>query len=63
MEKLNVTALRKQIYRAIDQVLKTGVPVEVERNGDKVFIVLASPARAKLANLKARKGIVGDPMR
>lgn len=61
VKKLNVTALRKQLYRVIDQVLKTGVPVEVERNGEKVVIMPAKAATSKLANLKPRKGIAGDP--
>lgn len=61
VEKLTVTTLRKQIYRVIDQVLQTGVPVEVERNGKKVVIMPANAATSKLTNLKPRKGIVGDP--
>ncbi|MGI8738246.1 MAG: type II toxin-antitoxin system Phd/YefM family antitoxin [Gammaproteobacteria bacterium] len=58
---MNVTSLRKQIYRVIDQVLQTDVPVEIERNGKNVVIMPANAVTSKLTNLKPRKGIVGDP--
>jgi hypothetical protein len=59
--RLTVTRLRKELYRVIDRVLETGIPVEVERNGKRVVIAPVSGQVSKLANLKRRKGIVGDP--
>jgi prevent-host-death family protein len=60
---ITATKLRSDLYRVIDDVIKKGVPVEVELRGKKVRIVPAEP-RDKLANLVRRPGvIVGDPGR
>ena len=57
---ISATKLRADIYRLIDNVIESGVPVEVELRGKKVRIVPAEP-RDKLANLVKRPGvIVGD---
>jgi hypothetical protein len=61
METYSLTALRKQLYRVVDCVLETGVPVEIERKGQKLLLIPAQKTVSKLANLKKRKGIVGDP--
>ena len=60
---ITATKLRSDLYRVIDQVIKKGVPVEVELRGRKVLIVPAEP-RDKLAGLVKRPGvIVGNPGR
>jgi hypothetical protein len=61
---LPVTAskLRESIYRILDQVLETGVPVEIERRGKILLIVPAEPA-SKLTNLKRRSYLRSDPER
>lgn len=57
---ITVTKLRTDLYRVIDDVIRKGIPVEVELRGRKVRIVPAEP-RDKLANLTKRPGvIVGD---
>jgi prevent-host-death family protein len=57
---ITATKLRSDLYRVIDDVIRRGVPVEVELRGRKVRIVPAEP-RDKLANLVRRPGvIVGD---
>lgn len=57
---ITATKLRSDLYRVIDDVIRKGVPVEVELRGRKVRIVPAEP-RDKLANLVKRPGvIVGD---
>ncbi len=33
------TALRKDLYRLLDQVLETGQPLEVERKGRRLLII------------------------
>jgi prevent-host-death family protein len=58
---MSVTALRKNLYKVVDQVLETGIPVEVERRGRTVLISAAEPARSKLSRLVRRDTIVGDP--
>jgi hypothetical protein len=40
--------------------LESGVPVEIERHGKKVLLMPLAPV-SKLANLKRRNVIVGDP--
>ncbi len=57
---LRASALRENIYRILDEILETGVPVEIERKG-KLLRILAVEPKSKLANLKARDVIVGDP--
>ncbi len=57
---ISATKLRADIYRLIDNVIRSGIPVEVELRGKKVRIVPVEP-RDKLANLVKRPGvIVGD---
>ncbi len=57
---MTASELRQNIYRLLDQVLDTGVPLEVERKGRKLRIV-PEPPRDKLDNLKRRDCLVGDP--
>ncbi len=52
--------LREDIYRILDQVLETGIPVEIERGGKLLKIIPAEP-RSKLGNLKPRKYLLSDP--
>ncbi len=52
--------LRENIYRVLDEVLATGVPVEITRKGRRLKIVpIDGPD--KLANLKKRDVLKGDP--
>lgn len=56
---LTASKLRENIYGILDQVLETGKPVEVLRNGKVLKIVPETPA-PKLARLKRRKAYKGD---
>ncbi len=57
--RLTVSKLRENVYRVLDQVLETGVPVEIERHGRRLRIVPASgrraPSSSKLTRLKTRR--------
>ena len=56
--RLTASRLRANVYRVLDQVLETGVPVEIERHGHRLRIVRAATQkqpRRKLARLKARR--------
>ena len=57
---MTVSELRQNIYQLLDQVLDTGVPLEIERKGRKLRISLVSP-HDKLADLKRQDCLVGDP--
>jgi antitoxin (DNA-binding transcriptional repressor) of toxin-antitoxin stability system len=53
--------LRANIYRMLDAILETGVPLEVERNGRVLRIVPVDPP-TKLSRLVGHPdAIVGDP--
>ena len=57
---LRASSLRENIYRILDEILETGVPVDIERKGKLLRIAAVEP-RSKLASLKSRDLIVGDP--
>ncbi|HSW30162.1 MAG TPA: type II toxin-antitoxin system Phd/YefM family antitoxin [Longimicrobiales bacterium] len=48
----SVSRLRANLYKVVDQVLETGVPVEVERKGQRVRIVAADTGQ-RFTNLVA----------
>lgn len=58
---ISPTKLRANLYNIIDQVIATGHPVEIERDGHIVKIV-AVPPKSKLDNLTKHPGTIkGDP--
>ena len=58
---ITASKLRENIYKSLDEVIETGVPIQVVRKGFVLRIVLDQPP-SKLARLKKRPGIfVGDP--
>ena len=57
---MSITTLSSQLDKVIDEVIATGQPIEIERNGAKVRIVL-QPKYSKLDNLTPHDCIVGDP--
>ena len=40
MASLSLTALRNNLFKIVDEIIKTGNPVEIERNGHRLKIVL-----------------------
>jgi prevent-host-death family protein len=60
---MTASELRAQIFKILDQVIETGVPVEIERKGRIVRLVVDSPP-SKLSKLMRRddfiKGDAGD---
>jgi hypothetical protein len=58
---VTASQLRQNIYRLLDEVLASGVPLEIERNGRRLRVVPADPP-PKLSRLIRREdAIVGDP--
>lgn len=58
---LTISKLRADIYRIVDEVLRTGQAVEVERKGRVVRIVPVSQGR-RIDGLTPHPGaVVGDP--
>jgi antitoxin (DNA-binding transcriptional repressor) of toxin-antitoxin stability system len=58
--RITAAKLRQNLYNILDQALETGVPVEVERKG-RVLKIVPEPKPSKLAKLKKRNVLVGDP--
>lgn len=58
--KLTASKLREDIYRVLDRVIETGVPVEINRRGKTLKIISASPGR-KMKNITKHDVLKGDP--
>ena len=52
--------LRTNIYQLLDQVLKSGIPLEIIRKGRKLKIV-SEDRKSKMDNLKKRDVLKCDP--
>ncbi len=58
---VTASELRQNIYRLLDRVLETGVPLEIERRGRRLRVVPAA-AVSKLDRLVGHpESVVGDP--
>lgn len=57
---ISATELRGNLYKFLDEVLETGKPLEIRRNGQILKIVAESvkPKANKLLNLKKRQGVI-----
>jgi prevent-host-death family protein len=61
MKSVTPTELRANIYNLLDEVLKTGIPLEVRKGGKKLRIVSEEKAD-KFQNLISRPHVIqGDP--
>jgi antitoxin (DNA-binding transcriptional repressor) of toxin-antitoxin stability system len=58
--KLSATKLRQDIYRVLDEILESGIPVEIDRKGRLLRIVPVDPPRM-LSKLERRSYLTGDP--
>jgi len=54
------SSLRKNIYKILDKISETGIPVEIERKGKRLKIIATGEVK-KLSNLKKRKIFNGSP--
>jgi antitoxin (DNA-binding transcriptional repressor) of toxin-antitoxin stability system len=61
MKTVTPTQLRTNIYNLLDEVLKTGLPLEIKK-GDKKLRIVPVENVDKLKNLVARPEVIqGDP--
>jgi len=61
MKTVTPTQLRTNIYNLLDEVLKTGLPLEIKK-GDKKLRIVPVDEIDKLQNLVARPDVIqGDP--
>jgi len=56
---ISVSSFRSNIYRILDEVVKTGKPLELNRKGSRLAIVPLD--KKKLDNLVKHNVVVGDP--
>jgi len=56
---LTVTELRADLYTVVDQIIETGIPVEVLRNGHKIKIILAD-GPSKLERLIYKTDVINN---
>lgn len=61
MDKVGITEFRKNIYQLVDQVILSGKPLVINRNGKKLVLTTSEDSKPKLKNLKPHKAIVGNP--
>jgi prevent-host-death family protein len=57
---MTASKLRENIYQVLDEVLKTGIPIEISRKGRKLKIVPVEKEN-KLKNLKRHDCLKGHP--
>lgn len=61
MKTVTPTQLRANIYQLLDEVLRTGLPLEIKKGDQKLRIVPVEKID-KLAKLKLRPDVIeGDP--
>jgi len=57
---ISASSLRQNIYKILDQIIETGIPVEIHRKG-KTLKIEPPPKVDKLKNLQKRRVVKGDP--
>ena len=61
MKSITPTELRSNIYNLLDEVLRTGIPIEINKGNRKLRIVPVGKTD-KLQNLISRPNVIkGDP--
>jgi prevent-host-death family protein len=61
MKTITVTELRGNIYKLLDEVLNTGIPIEINK-GDKKLRIIPVKTKNKLQNLVSRPNVIrGNP--
>ena len=61
MKTVTPTELRSNIYNLLDEVLKTGIPLEINKGGKRLRIIPVEKTD-KLYNLVSRPNVIqGDP--
>jgi len=53
--RLTASKLRQEVYKILDEIIRTGRPAEIERNGNILKIVPVKHRFSKLSKLKKRR--------
>ena len=57
---LTATKLRQNLYRILDEILDSGIPVKINRKGE-ILKIVPEKKKSKLERLEEHNTIVGDP--
>ena len=61
MKTITITELRGNIYKLLDEILNTGIPIEINKGGRKLRIMPVTKVN-KLQNLVSRPNVIkGNP--
>ena len=60
VHEVSLTQLRKNIYQLVDEVIASGNPLVLNRQGCQLKLSVVSKASSKLGNLKKRNTIIGS---
>jgi len=59
---ITASRLRENVYRILDAIIETGEPVDIERGGRRLRIIVLDGPGNRLDRLEAHPGAVtGDP--
>ena len=61
MDKISITTLRNNLYKIIDNIIETGAPLEIDRHGHIIKIILVENKKNKLDNLVKHNAINCEP--
>jgi hypothetical protein len=53
--RLTASKLRQEVYKILDEIIRTGKPAEIERNGNLLRIIPVDRKYSKLSRLKPKK--------
>ena len=54
MNTLNLTTLQERLPQIVDNILKTGIPIEIEHRGHKLMMISIKSPQSISERLKAR---------
>ncbi len=57
---ITATKLRQNLYRILDEIIDSGIPVRINRKGE-ILKIIPEKKKSKLERLTEHKTIVGDP--
>lgn len=58
---ITASELRQNVYKLLDQVLETGIPLEIDRKGRRLRITPSDPPSKLERLVRHEDAIVGDP--
>lgn len=57
---LTATKLRQNLYRILDEILDSGIPVKINRKGE-ILKIIPEKKKSKLERLEEHRTIIGNP--